>query len=112
MTLRIALSIVPYGIEDNISQIGTIDIWNLGKNAEGTFDYAVVQLKHDPFLNAWETADGKGLVDYDKSGCVIGVQDHEDEDIKIVRVYGHDRISSDAYDLLYRALVALGYPHP
>lgn len=109
MTLRIALSIVPYGIEDDIYQIGQIDIWNLGKNADGKYDYAVVQVKHEPFQESLASADAKGLVRYDSGGRVTGVTNHDDEDIKIVRVYGHDRVSRDAYDLLYRTLVMLGY---
>ena len=108
MTLRIALSIVPRGIEDRAYQIGTIEIWNLGGNFDGKCDYAVVQLKNAPFQNALATADGKGLVVY-KNGYVIDVRDHDDEEIKIVHVYGHDRVARDAHDLLYRALVVLGY---
>lgn len=108
MTLRIVLSIVPYGIEEDIFKIGHIEIWNLGKNSDGKYDHAVVQLKHEPFRDSLETADSKGLVYY-SGGVVIGVKNHDDEAIRIVHVYGHNRASRDAYDLLYRALVVLGY---
>lgn len=108
MTLRISLSIVPFGIEENVYQIGKIDISNLGQNADGKYDYAVVQIKHVPFGDALASADAKGLVRY-QNGYVTGVKNQDHEDVKTVQVHGHDRSVHDAYDLLYRALIALGY---
>jgi len=110
VTLRIELSIVPYGVEENIRQIGRIDIWNLGRNTNETSNYAVVQFKPgSPFEDALTLASAKGLVTFDRHGIVTDVRDWDDQEIKIVHVIGHDRKTRDANDLLYRALVALGY---
>jgi hypothetical protein len=110
VTLRIALSIVPFGIEENSRQIGRIDIWNLGRNADQTSNYAVVQLKQESlFEDALTLADAKGLVTFDWHGMITDVADWDDQDVKIVHVIGHDRKTRDATDLLYRALLELGY---
>jgi hypothetical protein len=107
LTLRIALSIVPSGNEGRQYTIGSIDICNVCDNADGTCNYAAIMQKHPPFGAAFSAADDKGLVSYDERG--IAIRDHDDSDIKVVQITRHDPLKHDAYHLLHRALVALGY---
>jgi hypothetical protein len=109
MTLRIALSIVPGGNENRQYTIGNIDICNIGENADRTCNYAAIMQKREPFGAAFCIAEDKGLVTYDERGVVIAIRDHDDADVKVAQVFHHDRLTRDAHDLLYRALVSLGY---
>lgn len=109
MTLRITLSIVPGGQEQRQYTIGNIDICNIGENVDGTCNYAAILQKCEPFGAAFAVADRKALVAYDTRGLVVGIRDHDDDDIKVAQIRRHDRVRCDAQDLLYRALGALGY---
>jgi hypothetical protein len=109
MTLRITLSIVPGGHEQRQYTIGNIDICNIGENVDGTCNYAAILQKREPFCAAFAAADRKALVAYDTRGLVVGIRDHDDDDIKVAQIRRHDRVRREAHDLLYRALVALGF---
>jgi hypothetical protein len=65
--------------------------------------------KCGPFGVAFALAEHKALVGFDERGLVSAIRDHDDDDIKVAQIPHHDRERRDAHDLLYRALVALGY---
>jgi hypothetical protein len=107
--LRITLAIVPRGRESRQYTIGNIEICNLGENADGTCRYAAIMQKRGPFGAAFSLADDKDLLTYDGRGQVVAIRDHDDDEIKLVQIRRHDRLKREAHDLLYRALVALGF---
>lgn len=109
MTLRTTLAILPGGHEDRQYLIGNIEICNLGDNPDGTCRYAAIMQKRGPFGEAFSLAKDKDLLTYDGLGIVVAIRDHDDDDIKVAQVHRHDRLKRDAHDLLYQALVALGY---
>jgi hypothetical protein len=107
--LRIALSIVPGGNERRQYQIGNIEICNIADNGDGTSNYAVILQKNGPYGTAYSIADDKDLVTFNDRGTVVAIRDHDDDDIKVAQVRRHHRKEREAHDLLYRALVALGF---
>lgn len=44
MTLRVILQIVPYGDEDNVREIGRLDIFNKGAAAADFYSYGVIDM--------------------------------------------------------------------
>src|SRR5690242_5802188 len=92
--IRCTIELLPKGDEATKRTIGLIEIANVGGDRE-IGRYQVVLKKTPPFegslRRAWRTGE---LVD--------------DDEIAIGSVDGFHRIKRGSYDLLYRALVAVG----
>lgn len=95
--IRVTFEMVPGGQEDRKRTIGMIEIANVG--IPGLIgSYNVVAKKTPPFEGALHKA-------WKRAELTAG---YEDEAIMSGHVVGFHREKRGVYDLLYRALVALG----
>jgi hypothetical protein len=83
-----------------------MEICNIGCHPDGTADYAVMK-KTPPFTGALKAAWKKGVISSDNH-AINHVITSEDDEIISTFVGGHHRTKRGVYDLLHRAMTAMG----
>lgn len=106
--IRVTFELLPGGDARKARTIGLMEISNLRVNANGTGDYGVVLTKCPPFKGALRAAWRKGYLSGDEDGVIAQVTAGEDSECMVAFVTGHHRSRRGVYDLVYRALRALG----
>ncbi|MEA1674066.1 hypothetical protein [Nitrospirillum sp. BR 11163] len=95
--IRVTIDLLPGGNEAGKRTIGMMEIANVGGDLiQG--NYAVILTKTPPFAGALRAAWRRGAMQ----------PGHEDEQVMAGEVVGHHRTQRGVYDLLYRALMAVG----